>query len=300
MNIQDAEIYLKQKEGKLLAGGKSGARVYDIDGKYVLKQIYRKELGNDGLYMAYRREAWWYGAGSKGLDCLPKVLDLWDTEDEISILMKQYRRLSRQELSEGLLEKIMKTLAAVHTAEIPLSFVAGRHGAQPLSEEEIRASVEGWQGVLGEHPGIFDETPLKQIAEKINKVILWHDSEEAVLCHGDFHWDNLLMDEGGRILICDWQGVGAGQASGDLSFFFSRLRGDGIEVNERQTVEAYGREAGRLSGRTVKWEEVDGHIRAANLITSFTCWHEYLHGSGEGRVREIYGKMAEDSKAIID
>ncbi len=37
-------------------------------------------------------------------------------------------------------------------------------------------------------------------------------------------------------------------------------------------------------------------IRAANVITSFTCWHEYLHGSDEGRVREIYEKMVEDSE----
>ena len=35
MDIENAEIYLKKNGKKLLAGGKSGARVYDIGGAYV-------------------------------------------------------------------------------------------------------------------------------------------------------------------------------------------------------------------------------------------------------------------------
>lgn len=52
MNIENAEIYLKKNGKKLLTGGKSRARVYDIGGAYVLKQIYRAELGDDALYEA--------------------------------------------------------------------------------------------------------------------------------------------------------------------------------------------------------------------------------------------------------
>lgn len=70
-------------------------------------------------------------------------------------------------------------------------------------------------------------------------------------------------------------------------------------MNEREVVEAYGRETERLSGKRVMWEEMDGHIRAANVITSFTCWHQYLHGSSAERVQEIYGKMVTDSRGII-
>lgn len=298
MNINDAEIYLKKNEKKLLAGGKSGARVYDIRGEYVLKQIYRAELGNDELYEAYRKEAWWYAVGGTGLGCLPEVLDLRSTDEEISILMKRYQTLSRQEINTELLEKIMKTLASVHVSEIPPLLKQKQHAAQPLSEEQIRVSVEGWLTVLDEHPGVFDETPLKRIAGEINRIISWHGSEEAVLSHGDFHWDNLLTDDQGRIIICDWQGVEAGAASGDLSFFFGRLRGDGIQMKEQEVVEAYGREIRRLSGKRVAWEEICGHIRAANVITSFICWHHYLHGSDEGRVREIFGNMAADSEGI--
>lgn len=295
MDINSAEIYLNQEGKKLLTGGKSGARVYDIGGEYVLKQIYRVELGNEELYEAYQKEASWYASGGAGLDCLPKVLDLRNTRDEISILMKQYHALSRQEIHTDLLEKIMQSLASVHAAEIPPLLKRKQNTACPLAQEEIRACTEGWRAVLREHPNIFEEAPLERIATEINRIIRWHGSEETVLIHGDFHWDNLLTDDQGNILLCDWQGVGAGAASGDLSFFFGRLRGDGIQIKEQQTVEAYSREIRRLSGKRIPWEEIRGHMRAANVITSFTCWHQYLHGSDEARVREIYGKMVADS-----
>jgi len=298
MDIDCAGIYLKKNEKRLLAGGKSGARVYDIGGEYVLKQIYRAELENDELYEAYRKEAWWYADGGAGLGCLPEVIDLRSTDDEISILMKHYQVLSRREINTELLEKIMRTLAYVHATEIPTLLKQKQHTAQPLLEEQIRVSAEGWRTVLDEHPGVFDGAPLERIAGEINRIILWHGSEEAVLSHGDFHWDNLLIDNQGRIIICDWQGVEAGAASGDLSFFFGRLRGDGIQIKEQEVVETYGREIRQLSGKRITWEEIDGHIRASNVITSFTCWHEYLHGSNEGRVREIYEKMVTDSNSI--
>ncbi|WP_300809302.1 hypothetical protein [uncultured Acetatifactor sp.] len=60
-----------------------------------MKQIYRAELRDDVLYEAYQKEAWWYAAGGSGLGCLPDALDLRNTEDEISILSKRYRVLSR-------------------------------------------------------------------------------------------------------------------------------------------------------------------------------------------------------------
>lgn len=293
------ENNLKKNEKKLLAGGKSGARVYDIGGEYVLKQIYRAELGNDELYRAYQKEAWWYAAGGAGLSCIPEVVDLRSTEEEVSVLMKRYQTLSRREINTELLEKIMRTLASVHVLEIPPLLKQKQHMAQPLSKGQIRVSVEGWRTVLDEHPGVFDGAPLERIAGEMNQIIVWHGSEEAVLSHGDFHWDNLLMDNQGRIIICDWQSVEAGAASGDLSFFFGRLRGDGIQIKEQEVVEAYGREIRRLSGKRVTWEEICGHIRAANVITSFTCWHQYLHGSDEGRVREIFEKMVMDSEGIL-
>ena len=53
--------------------------------------------------------------------------------------------------------------------------------------------------------------------------------------------------QSGEIVICDWQGVNAGGASGDISFFISRLGADGTEIAPEKLVEIY--EIGRASCR---------------------------------------------------
>lgn len=301
----DVQEYRKRYCAKPLAGGRSGAEVYDIDGRYVLKHVQRKALQDDAQFAAYRREALWYeSAADSGLQCLPEIMDIRNTDDEIVILMKRYQTLSREEFAVRLqqggtgnaavcrcVSSIMKALAAVHTAVIPAFLRQERHAAQPLTDAQIDESVAGWRSVLREHPGAFDESALERIAAEINEIIRWHDSEKAVLNHGDFHWDNLLQNERGDIIICDWQGVSAGQASGDLSFFFGRLRADDIRLDEQEAVTCYAQEIKRLSGRIVTWEEIDAHMRAADVITSFVFWHRYLHGNPLERVQGIYDGM---------
>ena len=166
--------------------------------------------------------------------------------------------------------------------------------AELISEQRITECLSGWKSVLAEHPGAFDESWLEEIASKINELIIQHDSEERVLVHGDFHWDNLLEDENGNILLCDWQGVNFGGATGDLSFFLSRLGGDGIRLDVTVLLDSYVNAIREFSGKQIKQQDIIWHMSAANVITSFIFWHQYLHGNGEERVRDIYGKMTTD------
>ena len=39
---------------------------------------------------------------------------------------------------------------------------------------------------------------------------------------------------------------------------------------------------------------------AADIITSFVFWHEYLHGNDVDRVRGIYGKMVDKFQRFVD
>ena len=294
MNIGKAEAYLKNYKEKELKGGKSGAAVYDIEGSFVLKHVQREKIGSEA-FEAYRREAMWYQYVAQiPRRFLPEVYELQSNDEEIKILMKKYQVLSREGMDADLLRKIMEALAGVHTMEVPTFLRKDWQKPKPLTEEQIAAATEGWLSVLQEHPDAFGEgdmNALRELAAKINEIILWHASEEPVLNHGDFHWDNMLQNEQGDILICDWQGVSVGQASGDLSFFFSRLRGDGITLNEKETVSFYEQAVKELSGRIVTWETINDHMHAANQITSFMFWHQYLHNSAKERVQEIYGKM---------
>lgn len=296
LNDKSVEAFLSNHEHREMGGGQSGARVWEVDGRYVLKHVRKDMLSEPNVFSLYLNEALFYrfiqqeGHGEL-LPCLPEVLEIRILDQEILLLMKKYQLPSREALDDGLLRRIMRALAQVHTREIP-AFLKREQGEPGyLTAEQIAECVAGWRSVLAEHPGAFDPGILEQTAGRINEIIGWHHGDSQILCHGDFHWDNLLMKENGEIVICDWQGVNAGGASGDISFFISRLGADGTEIAPERLVEIYVRERALLTGENLSEETLLKHMRAANIITTFQFWHEYLHGSSCERVRGIYEKM---------
>lgn len=296
MNVKE---YLAEHRTTEIKAGQSGAKVYEIDGEYVLKHVVRQRL-KDEQFDAYAREALFYQNQSLHQKIyLPKVLKAEVSENEILILMEKYDRPERSKINEEMIQKITKALAALHADEPPAFMRQNREKAEPLSEQRIAECVNGWKRVLAEHPGMFDESQLEEIAGSINELIIRHDSEERVLVHGDFHWDNLLEDKNGHILLCDWQVVNLGGASGDLSFFLSRLGGDGIRLDAAVLLDSYVNAVRELSGKQIRRQDIIWHMNAANVITSFVFWHHYLHGNGEERVRDIYGKMTKDFRNCI-
>lgn len=294
MNVKE---YLNEHDATEIKVGKSGADVYEIDGKYVLKHVVRQRLKEE-QFVTYTREVLFYqNQMIRQRIYLPKVLKAETSENEILILMKKYRCPERNAINVELIQKITKALAAIHTDETPPFMCKGKEKAELLSDQMIKECLSGWKSVLAEHPGSFSESQLEELAGKINKLIEWNDSEDRVLVHGDFHWDNLLEDENENILLCDWQGVNLGGASGDLSFFLSRLGAEGIQIDEAVFLDSYVDAIWELSGKQMKRQDIIVHMNAANVITSFVFWHQYLHHSSEEQVGDIYSKMIKDFKA---
>ena len=276
--------------------GESGADVYEIDGRYVLKHVVRQKLKEE-LFAAYTREVLFYRSQMKRQRVyLPEVLQAEASEQEMLIFMKKYRRPDRDTINAELIQHITKSLAALHTDTPPSFMHKNQKKAEALSDQVIAECLCGWKSILAEQSGSFPENQLEEIAGRINHLIAWHDSEDRVLIHGDFHWDNLLEDEHGNILLCDWQSVNLGGASGDLSFFLSRLGGDGIRINTTVFLDNYVNAIRKPSGKQIRMQDLIRHMNAANVITSFLFWHQYLHGSSEERVRGIYSKMTKDFK----
>ncbi|MDE6923637.1 MAG: aminoglycoside phosphotransferase family protein [Acetatifactor sp.] len=296
MHITNVEEYLSVHEKRQIRNGRSGALVWETEGKYVLKYVQRAALPEPEVYKLYQNEAhfyrlWEQKRNEKILTCLPEVLDVQVSDQEILILMKKYQELSGEEAGEELLERIMGALAVIHTQEIPAFLRREQKQPEYLGEDQIESCLAGWRSVLAEHEGMFDEGILTKAAADINEVIGWHHEEEQVLNHGDFHWDNLLQKENGDIVVCDWQGVNAGGASGDISFFLSRLGANGITMDREKAAESYCRKRFQLTGQSISREDLLRHMDAANMMTSFQFWHQYLHGSDCDRVRRIYEKM---------
>jgi len=286
--------YLCEHKAEKINVGISGADVYVIDDMYVLKHVVRNKLRNPELFSTYRKEAHLYKAiNNKQLRCLPEVISINESDDEIIILMKKYRMVEHADVNDTVLSKIMKALAMIHHSQPPEFLLQDRSAVMPLSEEQIMNCVNGWRSVLREHKGLFDEKPIDNIAANINPIILWHASGGSKLIHGDFHLNNLMYDEEGEIVVCDWQSVSVGDPSDDLSFFLSRFNADWYNISERALIDQYSKAVYELYGKTTDNEAICGHMAAKTLITSFLYWHEYLHGALEERVRTVYEKMVE-------
>lgn len=75
--------------------------------------------------------------------------------------MKKYCRPERYTINAELIQKITKSLAALHT-DVPPSFMCkDQKKAEPLSDQIITECLFGWKSVLAEHPGSRPENRSK-------------------------------------------------------------------------------------------------------------------------------------------
>ena len=274
--------------------GQGGADVYELTGGRIAKIVRRSALERAEAWAQYLREAQFYAAQrEKALPFLPEIFcSEWDDE-EIRIVMRRYAPLDRQALDEALLEKIMAVLAQIHALPVEEETAAA---PQLMDDAQTAQCAEGWHSVLAEHGTVFAENAIDEIAAQINEINRQNFSPRRRCSHGDFHFENLLQDEDGNIVVCDWQNVTQAHPAADIAFLLSRLAADGIVGIHSQAVESYC----RFSPEGIAPEEINAQMRLANLNTSFGFWHYFLHGADLARVREIYDQMAADFAALTD
>ena len=132
MNVNE---YLKEHNTTEIIVGQSGADVYEIDGKYILKHVVRQKLQNE-QFDTYSREALFYQSMGKRR-YLPEVLKAEVLENEILILMKKYGRPERSAINAEMIHKLTKALAALHTDQVPSFLQQDKEKADPLSDQMI-------------------------------------------------------------------------------------------------------------------------------------------------------------------
>ena len=268
--------------------GQGGAGVYELPEGRIAKHVVRAALPHAGAWEQYKKEAQFYARQmEQPLPFAPEVFRCEWTEEEILIVMRKYRPLEREKLQGDRLEAVLEVLAGIHA--LPLDENSGQEKApQVLEAEEIAKCEEGWRAVLAEHGDAFEQAALTEIAEAINEINRRKHSSRRCFCHGDFHADNLLTDEAGNIIVCDWQNAGAAHPAADIAFLLSRMGADGHAIAKARALELYCRHS------DVSAEEIAEQMALADLNTAFVFWHYYLHGAPEESVRSVYGKMRED------
>ncbi|MDE7222234.1 MAG: hypothetical protein K2O34_00455, partial [Acetatifactor sp.] len=153
MQIVNVEEYLAAHENRQIKGGKSGAEVWEIEGKYVLKYVRKSNLPEPEMFAFYQNEAYFYQLAKQNrqrekLPCLPEALDVQVSDNTILILMKKYQALSRKEIDENLLRKIMRALAILHSQEIPAFLRQEKKRPGYLEDGQIENCLAGWRSVL--------------------------------------------------------------------------------------------------------------------------------------------------------
>lgn len=276
--------------------GQSGAKVYRLDENRIAKHVQRRLLQSDEAWEKYRRESLFYDCYSGAAHSfLPQVDYNELREDELLLIMQAYQPVHQARMSQpDMLERALEALAQIHALPVPAFLSAGESRPVHLEPDALKRCHQGWFSVLQEHPGRFSLDDLQTVAENINPVNTRLFAPRLALCHGDFHCENLLTDDLGRIIVCDWQNCGVGDVTGDVSFLLSRLSADGYPLDAARALETYCRHASIPDAAPL-----DSQMRLANLNTTFLFWHEYLHGSPEDRVRQLFDHMVEDMRVLL-
>lgn len=292
----DFNQYVIEHLLRRITTGKSGANVYELTNSRIAKYIQRSTLDSDSLWHSYKREFLFYTHFiSSAYPFLPKIYHCYQSDDEIQIIMKKYQPLRRNRLDNAVLEKVLAVLAQIHSLPIPDFLPSIKTVPLTIDQADISKYLLGWQEVIEEHGQEFSKRSLYKIAENINDINRKVHSTKSTLCHGDFHFENLLEDNNGNIIVCDWQSVSLGHVSGDISFLLSRLSADGYNINKENAIQIYC----KYSNTKITREEIALQMSLANFNTSFMFWHNYLHGCSVDRVRDIFDKMVKDLEFLL-
>lgn len=288
MNIAQ---YLQIHHAMSVAAGKSGAEVFYLDNGTTAKYARRDAISRD-IWDSCIREARFYESISHlDLSFLPKIMYLEITDEELLIVMHQYTPLTVDRLTPQMLSQILGALASLHR-ETPPEFLLSEYQPIPphIDSATAAACAEGWASVLAEHGQEFSADAAFPIlaAGQFNRINERHTLKKTVLCHGDFHMGNILLDDADNPIFCDFQSCGIGDGCGDLSFFISRLSADGVQISSDSIIESYSTHSG------LSVDEIKKRMALSNFNTSFLFWHQYLHGSDTVRVHTIFDAMKSD------
>lgn len=279
--------------------GQSGAKVYILDETMVLKYVSRQDVADPAIFDSYMRESMMYDWFRENNPTFaPLVIENQCDKDKIYILMRKYRMLSHHEVTDETLPAIMELLVDLHQMTLPPFLKEPGNTPAEMDAAAIEDCRDGWKSVLSEHPHMFSVSDINIIAEHINDIRYLHQTDIPRLIHGDFHCDNLLSDENGRLFICDWQNAGIGHPAGDLSFFLSRLSADGVELDEDIFIAAYG-QASRKKGYAADERVLKQALLSSRIQVSFAFWHQYLHGAPVKRVQTIFSQMTADMQWLL-
>lgn len=277
--------------------GASGAKLIDItdrQGRYVIKHTHPLLCQNDNNIMSsYEREWEFYSLFQESISLpIPKVIYIERNPDYGNIIVfLYYKQVEFSLWSSELQLKAIDFCAKLHCLDTHLIKELGvEYKHISPNNEELNSSLNDWDYVLNRHDGHFDKEILKSILKKFSNICNILNSPLHNICHGDFHANNIMLNNG-NIVVCDWQCVGIGKGAGDISFFISRGKAEGIAMNEVNLIDYYCERLSNYKKTQINKCDIYDVINASTVFVSFMYWAYYLKNADLNAVSEIYNKM---------
>jgi aminoglycoside phosphotransferase (APT) family kinase protein len=203
-----------------------------------------------------------------------------------------------------LVQDLAADLAIVHTvmpSEIDAPLRSPEAGEDALVSEVARQLAEYDRVKINPHPLV--EWSLRWIARRVAKLPKRHDPPHVV--HGDLRIGNILYNRTGLAAILDWEGVHAGEAEEDLSWFctkvwrFNRRDLAAGGITDRETwVQAYERAGGRPVDRErLRLWEILQNVRWAVICMMQAKQH--LDGWMDSHEHAAIGRRAADTELEV-
>lgn len=303
-HLINKQVFFDVINVSILNTGASGAKLYgvtDKSGKYVVKQSNGTPNNNDDILNCYKKEYNFYTL-MKDLDLdIPEVIY---TEESygygLILVFPFYKSISFSEWDSDYQLRAIDLIAKLNSMDVEkISRKLNIHYKKvETNTNELKAALNEWSNILGLFPNDFDIRKIEHIYNNFDNVCYVLNSGINCVCHGDFHADNILLDND-RMILSDWQNISIGSSAGDISFFISRGKSSGLIMNEDELIDYYCKRFYYYSRMNIKKEEIYQIINASNVFTSFMHWPFYLKGADIDRVRGIYENMLNSFEVLL-
>jgi hypothetical protein len=207
------QVFSDVMDISILKTGASGAELHgvtDKNGSFVVKQSNMKLDHNHNILQGYKKEYNFYMLMKDFELDIPTVV-YSEISDEYGYILvfPYYRSISYSEWNNNLQLKAVDLISKLHSMDAEkISKQLNLHYRKvEINANQLKTSLDQWVNILEAFPNDFDIEQIELIYNSFGNICDVLNSGINCVCHGDFHADNMLLDNNniilsvGRILV---------------------------------------------------------------------------------------------------
>lgn len=285
--------------------GASGAKLFDIvqkDNRFIVKQSNSLVEMNEHTMDGFKKEFLFYSYSNTFEINVPEVIYAEHSPlFGYIIVLKYYKPISELNWNSSLQSKVIDLIVQLHCIDLNIieDKLSIHYNQTYYLHEDAEQALNSWNKLLNKHD-LNAASSVSQLFESLNLICKVMNSGDNCVCHGDFHLNNVMYDEKDeKLLLIDWQAVTIGKGASDLSFFMSRGKDYGLNIDELEFVSLYCERLEHFKGIQVDKSTILKHIHASNVFVSFMYWPNYLADASSERVTRIFNDMINSYTYVI-